>query len=215
MLHKVFPPRNLGLSEPWGREVESFIDQTRDSLQDFNQVLDNLGKTKAAQQGVFSRLLSDLRGASNRLADTNEVLSGRFSSDRFQSNIRPLVLGTQISLEAPEWASAGIVFSSLSAVSNPGTGWVARVDLLAEPEPISSYVTGSRVVAAGGMGFEPIPGLTPPTVLMYETFPQARFLDDFNRELFIRPIGVQVGGGSTSVTHVIEVEVSVLWVGAK
>lgn len=74
-MSKVFPPRNLGIAEKWGREVESRILSIESTLSGLRQLFDNLGRHSSSQDTIISRQIADLTEALDTLSRNQETLS--------------------------------------------------------------------------------------------------------------------------------------------
>lgn len=215
MTNVIFPPRRLGSSEDWGRDVEGRINKISRALTLTRQTLENLERQSVSQGGLVVNQIQKLWNTSLSLQGQNEVLGERLSTLQGETYVNVNSFGPQETLTKPEWASAAVVIAGMEAVSNPGTGWAARIDVYAETHSISSGdITGNRAVAQGAMGWEPGTPGTAPDFLSFESLPRVRFFggDEGDDTLYLRPYGVQVGGGSTSVTHTFNLTTTVFWV---
>lgn len=211
----IFPRRNLGVSEDWGRAIEERVQGISSSLDLSRQVVDNIERTTPGRRGIIAREIETSRGIINQLDRQNELISERISRYEGNTSVRPDSFGPSITVEKPSWARAAVVIASLDAISNPGTGWLARIDVYTETEPISSgNIDEHRVIAQGSMGHEPGAPVDPLDHLSYLSLPGVRFFEEFEDTLYVRPYGVQVGGGSTSVTHQFSITLSIFWVGS-
>lgn len=209
----IFPPRRLGVSEDWGRSIENQISNLSKAASLTMQTLKNLERHASSRGELVSRQIQELWNASLLLQSQTTVLNERISIESTQSSVSVNSFGSQATVLKPEWASAGIVIASMSAISNPGTGWLARIDIYAETYPISSGdISENRVIAQGSMGYDPESPINPPDHLAFESLPGVRFFEDEEDIIYIRPYGLQVGGGSTSVTHEFELTFTVFWV---
>lgn len=212
---EVFPRRNLGAAEDWGRHVENRIRGIYGGSQAVSQALGNFSRVETSRGSLLSRTIARMGEASQLLHESALTLQERFTFDSYETNLPRNAFGSSLSVTSPDWARAAVVFVGVRAISDPGNGWLARVDIFAEAHPITSYNDSiwGREVAVAGMGYDPESGAPRATVATFNSFPGARFLDEDSRQIFLRPYAIQVGGGSTSVTHRVELSMEVIWVG--
>lgn len=213
MVNLIYPPRRLGVSEDWGRAIEDQINKLSKSTDLSLQTLKNLERQAVSRGELVARQIQELWNTSLLLQSQNVRLSERLYIENTQSSVSRNAFGSQFTVTKPEWASAGIVLASMSSISNPGTGWLARIDVYAETYSItSSSISEHRVIAQGSMGYDPASPISPPDHLAFESLPGVRFFSEGEQTLYVRPYGLQVGGGSTSVTHQFELTITVFWV---
>lgn len=208
-----FPPRRLGASEDWGRSLEDQLNKISRAADLANQTLGNLERQAVSQGDLAAKQIQGLWNTSLLIQSQNVLLAERISTAHTESSVGVNAFGPQFTVTKPEWSHGAIIIVGLEAVSNPGTGWLARIDIYSETHPItSSSISENRVVAQGAMGFEPGAPVDPPDHLGFESLPGVRFFDDEDETLYLRPYGLQVGGGSTSVIHRFNLSTTILWV---
>jgi len=213
MANLILPPRRLGVSEDWGRAIEAQINRLSKSTDLTLQTLKNLERQAASREGLVARQIQGLWNTTLLLQSQTVRLNERISIETFGASVRPNSFGSQTSVTKPEWANAAIVVVGLEATSNPGTGWLARIDVYSETYSISSSsISEHRVVAQGSMGHDPASPGAALDHLAFESLPGVRFFDESDETLYIRPYGLQVGGGSTSVTHQFDITFTIFWV---
>ena len=213
MVNLIFPPRRLGISDDWGRSIENQINRLSKSTDLSLQTLKNLERQAVSRGELVSRQIQKLWNTSLLIQSQNVRLNERVFIEDTPSSVGLNAFGPQFEVDKPEWANAGIALASMSSISDPGNGWLARIDVYAESYPISSSsISEHRVIAQGSMGYDPASPIDPPDHVAFESLPGARFFEEGEELLYIRPYGLQVGGGSTSVTHQFELTITVFWV---
>lgn len=203
------PVRNLGAGEDWGRQVENRLKSLTRGIKIASETVGNLERRKNSQNQRSTIRLEQLSGLVDRLGSQNEELSSRIGFGEWQANLTPGAFGEYVEVEAPPGYVSGAVIVGMSMLSNPKTGWGARVDVFAENYvPNSSLIGGLRAVAVGGIHGA---NATSDPGYAYQVDPAIRALGS-SSSLFIRPIGVQVDGGSTSVVHQVLFHYVVIWI---
>jgi len=202
-----FPRRNLGKSEDWGRKVESVLKNQYLNADLLDQTLENLTRRSEAQSRQLIRRIEALRGAASAIRTTNDRLDERLTIGEWTAEVNLNSFSSQETVTAPEWAESAIVLLGLNVLSNPSSGWSARIDGYSETSSIGSgNIDEHRVVLQGGVG-------QGSTGFVSYSFPGVRFLSESSRTIYLRLYGLQTGGGSTSYTHRFQATYSILWVG--
>src|SRR5690625_6359588 len=83
----VFPPRNLGLAEPWGREVENFLRQENTSLDLTSQRQRNLERHMTSRDTLLERQISQLEGTVQDLQAIQRRVSETVSTESYSETV--------------------------------------------------------------------------------------------------------------------------------
>src|SRR5690625_2757054 len=135
----VFPPRNLGLAEPWGREVENFLRQENTSLDLTSQRQRNLERHMTSRDTLLERQISQLEGTVQDLQAIQRRVSETVSTDSYSETVSGNSWGSTVQVQRPQWASVAMVIAGMDNVTNQSSPWYGEIVIIAFN---SSYISG-------------------------------------------------------------------------
>lgn len=204
----ILPPRDLGLAEPWGREIENHIRSSESGLNLLNQTIGNLDRQSSAFATQTERQLKQLSDLLDRTRSNQRRLAETVSSGSWSESISGNSWGERIEVERPLWASTAIVIAGMDNFSNQSSPWGGRIEVVASASsPTTGDVGKSRdPVVAQVNGTNVVVGSNPRVVI---------FSGDggdvpSSTPLYLRARGVRVTG-TTSRTYSYDVAYAVIW----
>lgn len=203
----VFPPRNLGLGEPWGRTIESEIVRLNNSLDLTGQSQGNLSRHKDSQDTHISRQIVQLREVVNQLEENQLRISQTVSTESWSETISGNSWGNLQVVEGPPWASSAIVVAGMDNITNQSSPWWGRIEIIASTSsPVTGDIDKSRdpVRAQVDDGYSIVE--SNPRVLTFTDKGE----DDEITPLYLRARGVSQGG-SSSRTYSFDAAYAVIW----
>ena len=206
-MNTVFPPRNLGLGEPWGRAVEQEVIRLNNSLDLTEQSQGNLNRHKDAQDTQTSRQIVQLQEAVGQLEENQRRINQTVSSGSWTETIAGNSWGDLIEVEGPAWANAAVVIAGMDNITNQSSPWWGRIEIIASSSsPSTGDIDKSR---------DPVRALVDEGFSVVQSNPRiVRFLDkgenDSSTSLYLRARGVRQGG-TTSQTYTYDAAYAVIW----
>lgn len=203
---EVFPNRNLGAAEQWGREVESKVIGAENDLSDISQSLGNTQRTSTSHQEVIARQLEHLQTVISLLQETQDRVTETVSTGFWSDTVAGGAWGTLVTVDAPEWASTGIVVVGMDSFSNQSSPWWGEIQVIAsENPPVLADLDKSRDPASAQVddGFALV-NSNPRIVSLNRE-------DESSASIYIRPRGVRRGGGAASRTYSFNAAYAIIW----
>src|SRR5690625_5808880 len=114
----VFPPRNLGLGEPWWRTIDLEIVRLNNCLDLTGQSQANLHRHKDSQDTHISRQIVQLREVVNQLEENQLRITQTVSTESWSETISGNSWGNLQVVEGPPWASSAIVVAGVADITN-------------------------------------------------------------------------------------------------
>lgn len=205
----VFPARNLGAGEPWGRKVEERILNTERDLDFQRQFVSNLGRRSDAQDDILSKQLSQLEEIVVVLEVNQARLAEGISTGTWSTTVAGNAWGDQHFVEAPDWAFSGIVIAGMAVTSSSSSAWSGHIELIASNAPpvtgdIDSSKDPARLEVDAGTAYA---SLSNPRIIQSPVVSE----DTVKIEgVYLRPRGVRLTGTS-SITYTISSSYAIIW----
>lgn len=207
----VFPPRNLGLAEPWGREVENFLRQENTSLDLTSQRQRNLERHMTSRDTLLERQISQLEGTVQDLQAIQRRVSETVSTDSYSETVSGNSWGSTVQVQRPQWASVAMVIAGMDNVTNQSSPWYGEIEIIASnsspvigdvnnnKDPVKALVSdGSAVIQSN------------PRIVLFSDPGGSEDNPDPTTPLYLRARGIRQGGTS-SRTYSFDVAYAVIW----
>lgn len=206
----VFPPRNLGLGEPWGRSVENEIVRLKNSADLTGQSQGNLSRHKNAQDSQTARQIGQIQGLLDQLKQNQERISQTVDTGSWSESVSGNSWGGLHEVERPPWAFTAIVIAGMDNFSNQSSPWYGRIEVIAsDTPPVTGDVGKSKDPVDAQVNGEFVTVGSNPRVVIFpgsdedeETHPSP---------LYLQARGVREGGGTASRTYTYELAYAVIW----
>jgi|SRR5690625_2163984 len=206
----VFPSRNLGLGEPWGRAVEQEVIRLNNSQDLAGQSQRNLSRHKDAQDTQTSRQIVQLREVIGQLEENQQRISETVSTGSWSESVSGNSWGEMQEVERPSWASSAIVVAGLDNITNQSSPWWGRIEVIASSSaPVTGDLDKSRdpVRAQVDAGYSIVE--SNPRIIQFSGSGEED-VGDPTTPLYIRARGVRQGGTS-SRTYTFDAAYAVIW----
>lgn len=206
----VWPPRNLGAAEGWGRIVEKSIQEVTTQVEREVTASGNRNRANAAAADRLTNQLNEISTQQERLSN---LVTRVVESTEADSNQYPVTgqgtaasLGPQVVLDPPEWASHALVVAAAERISGTLTGaWTGKIEYIAKNSNIGLADVGAyRNMLDIGIG------------------PESTFFSSFaypilvplnpDGQLFLRHWGGADGPGTQTTAYQVKFSYSVTWI---
>lgn len=204
----VFPPRNLGLGEPWGRAVESEVIRLENEMSRLERARGNLSRHGESQNTQSVRQINQLRGLLDQLEANQQRVRQSIATGSWSETISGNSWGSLQTIERPLWATSAVVIAGLDNITNQSSPWWGRIEVIASA---TSPTTGDV-----GKSRDPVRAEVDSEFSLVSSNPRmVTFLDDeedatSKTPLYIRARGVRQGGTS-SRTYTFDAAYAVIW----
>lgn len=208
----VFPPRNLGLGEPWGRAVEGEVVRLNNEMSRAGQSQGNLSRHKDAQDTQTARQISQIRDILDQLESNQLRISQTVSTGSWSESVSGNSWGELQEVERPPWASSAIVVAGLDNITNQSSPWWGRIEVIASSStPVTGDLDKSRdpVRAQVDAGYSIVES-NPRIIQFSGSGEEDEDGGDPITPLYIRARGVRQGGTS-SRTYTFDAAYAVIW----
>lgn len=205
----IFPPRQLGVAEQWGRTVEGRIIENENAFALTQQSFENLRRTSSAQDTVIARQIEQLQGVVGGIASAQTRISETVDTGAWGETVTGNSWGELIEVNRPLWASSAVVVAGMDNFTNQSSPWMGFIELIASNSPpVTGDVEKSRDVAKAFVSDGAFQSTSNPRIVR---FPPSESEDpDPPGPVYLRARAVRQSGTS-SRTYSFDVAFAVIW----